>query len=205
MIKKENLKQKLEIFLETGKGFEVSFLKSGILDKLEEYYHNKYRSNIKIRNSLIGIYHELVSKKRKSFTPGTFIGQQGKINSQILTKYVLEIVLKWDFAETVHKISYNILYKNHLRSVKQCYSNLYELLTDIYPGKKFKPYYFKKYKNIWLDKNNNLNEDLIREAIYEFVNILIKKNSKYKLKNISKWMNYKLFQKKILPYNASLS
>ncbi|MBT3464236.1 hypothetical protein HOD20_03300 [archaeon] len=170
---------------------------------------HRYKTSSQIKDFLINQYSEVKNAKhpRKIFTPGIFVGLQGKMNCAILTKYVIENILNWDFGTAVHKSSYKIFYENHLRCVEQCFGNLYELLIECYPERNLKPYYFKNYKNIWKDEKGIMKEELVRGAIREFVSILTEKRGKYryKLKTIPKWMNYKLFQKSILPYGSNLS
>jgi hypothetical protein len=170
-------------------------------------YSKKYLANSKIRIALIGLYDEICQKKKKIFSPGLFFGYQGKLNCSIISKHVIENVLHYEFSESVSSLSYSVLYKNHLRSVKECFPSIYDLLVAIYPEKKLKPYYFKKHKDVWFDENNKRNDDLVREAIREFIGILTSPQSKYKhkLKDIPKWISYKTFHKNILPYSANLS
>jgi len=183
-------------------------LRNDILSAINETgYVKKYRTSYIIRDSLIKIYTEIHDNKRKIFSPGLFVGLQGRLNCAILTRHVIEDVLKWDFSTAIHYISYKTLYKYHLRSTKQCYKNLYEVLMAAYPERYLKPYYFKKYKNIWFDDKGNMKHDLVKEAIRELVDIFTDKKGKYKynFKIMPKWINYKMFQKSILPYNANLS
>ena len=183
---------------------DLSLLRNDILSTIDEKYLNLYKNSKNIKNALIQSYNQIKNKEQKIFSPGIFMGNQGKINATILTRYVIEDILKWDFSTAVHKLSYKILYKHHLRSVKQCYDNLYDVLMEAYPNRYLKPYYFKKYKNVWFE-NGIMKTELVKEAIREFIYTLIKKNKKYKLNTLPKWINYKLFQKKILPYKVNLS
>ena len=118
---------------------------------------------------------------------------------------MIEKVLGWDFSQAVNKITYKILYKHHLRSVKHCYKNLYDLLKACYPERLLKPYYLKKHRNVWFDDEGNMKADLAREAIREFVGIITCQKEKHRLKDIPKWINYRWFHRKILPYETSLS
>jgi len=168
---------------------------------------NLYLNSYAVKKVLVNQYEEIISGNRKNFSPGTFMGFQGKINCSIITKHVIEERLGFDFSRSVHELSYKLLYQNHLRCTKHCFDSIYDLLIFIYPERKLKPYYFKKHKNVWLNSDGSINQNLCREAIREFVGILTDRKGKYgfKLKSIPKWINYKLFQKKILPYGASLS
>ena len=165
----------------------------------------KYLSSNIIKNKLLEQYNDIKTNKRKIFTPGIFIGLQGRLNCLIITKHVIENELKWDFSDVVQKINYKILYKHHLRSIKQVFSNLYELILELYPNRNIKPYYFKKYRNAWKNEDNSLNHDLIKQAVRELITILSIKKKNYKINNIPKWISYNHFQKKILPYGANLS
>jgi hypothetical protein len=187
-----------------------SLLRNDVLSNLlgsagKNNYAALYLNSVSIRNVLVEQYNEIrdPAKPRKTFSPGLFKGYQGKLNCAIITRYVIENEFRWGFSTAVHKLNYKMLYSHHLRSVKECFENLYELLKAAYPERELKPYYFKKYRNVWHDEQGNLKAELVREAIREFVSILTRQG--YKFRSMPKWINYKLFQKKILPYNSNLS
>ena len=98
-----------------------------ICDKFpEKKLEIKYLNSLAIKNQILNQYNDIKLGKRKIFSPGIFIGIQGKLNCLIVTKHVIENELKWDYSDIVQKINYKILYKHHLRSVKQVFSNLYD-------------------------------------------------------------------------------
>lgn len=175
----------------------------------KEALKQKYLSHPQIQTSLIKIYGDVLNenKQRQTFGPGTFVGLQGKLNCIILTKYVIENKLEWSLAEVVQKISYKTLYKYKLRCTKSCFNHIYDLIMACYLEADLKPYYFKKASHVWVDEEGNKNKELIKQAIREFVSVLTdpKGNHKHKLKNIPRWINYKMFRKSILPYNTNLS
>lgn len=182
-------------------------LRDDLLTDVPDHAVRDYMANDRINELLASQFREIDEGKRMTFSPGLFVGLQGKANCAILAKHIIEKILRWDFTEAVKRLTYKSLYRNHLRSAKQCFQNLFELLVFAYPGRNLKPYYFKKYKNVWFDSSGRVKKDLVREAIQEFVSILTDPRGKYKykLKEIPKWTSYKLFQKKILPYGANLS
>jgi len=182
-------------------------IKSNPLKK--EFFKKKYLSNFNIKKILFKIHDEVISEHndRQTFGPGTFTGYQGKLNCIILTKRVIEDKLNWSLFDVVQNINYKILYKYNLRCSKSCFDHLYNLIMDCYPDADLKPYYFKKASNVWFDKNGQKNELMIKEAIREFVSVLSnpKGKYKYKLKELPRWINYKLFREPVLPYDTNLS
>ncbi len=169
----------------------------------------KYLNNNSIKQELVRIHEEILSDTnlRQTFGPGTFQGLQGKLNCIILTKRVIEEKLNWSLFDVVQKINYRVLYKYKLRCTKSCFTHLYQLIMNCYPDAELKPYYFKKASNIWLNKAGDLNKELITEAMREFISVLTnsKGKYKYKLKEMPRWVNYKLFRLPILPYETNLS
>ena len=178
-------------------------------ERLREKYKQRYLQSDIVRNTLFEIYEEFnhPMNPRKTFGSGTFIGLQGKLNCIILTKYVIEHKLKWGIGEVLDRISYKVLYQHHLRCAKQCFDHIRDLIINAYPDKNLKLYYFKLSQRIWFDENGNINKELVKEAIIELISILTNPKGKYKLplNTMPRWVNYKLFQKKILPYHRNLS
>lgn len=173
----------------------------------KEYYFKMYLNSYAVKKKLIALHDEIEEGKRKTFSPGLFVGEQGKINCAILSRFIIEEKLGWDFPDAVHRLTYRKLYKNHLRSAKQCFANLYELLMTAYPEKNLKPYYFKKYKNVWFDSRGRMKKETVAEAVHELIDTFTDPLGKYryKIRDMPKWISYKLFQKKVLPYNTNLS
>jgi len=214
MVKKsKNIEDELKsiLNLSSNKIKNRTILRNDILAKLNDSpeYIDKYKNSYAVKKELISIYDEINDKNnsRKIFSPGLFVGLQGRINCAIISRHVIENVLKMDFATAVHKLNYKILYKHKLRSIKQCFDSIYSLLIETYPERNLKPYYFKKHKNVWFNESGEMDKLLVKEAIREFIEILTNQRGKYKykLKTIPKWITYKHFQKNILPYNANLS
>lgn len=156
----------------------------------------------KLHNQILDDHHP-----RQSFGPGTFEGLQGQLNCVILTKQVIEEKLRWSVPQTVKNINYNILYKYKLRCTKTCFKHLYELIMACYPEEELKPYYFKKASKIWFNDDGGMIEEVVKEAIREFVGVLTnpKDVHKYKIKHLPTWINYKMFREPLLPYETNLS
>ncbi len=179
--------------------------------KEQELIIKRYKNSHVIKTILSNLYEELLADKRKAFPPGTFKGLQGRLNSAILFKYVFVDKLGWNLRKIITELDKKTLYQHKLRSVFQCYPNIYELMKESFPEGHIKPYYFTKIKNIWKNKNKHspstLNETLIREAITELVTILTDRGGQYRysFKQLPQWIRYQHFQKKILPYGANLS
>ncbi|MBU1201949.1 MAG: hypothetical protein KJ583_00525 [Nanoarchaeota archaeon] len=208
----ELLNEKKEIDNSLAKTLIREDILSRIIEKnplKKELLIKKYLNNKTIKNTLAKIHQEVMDdySKRQTFGPGTFSGLQGQLNCIILTKRVIEEELKWSISEVIQKINYKTLYKYKLRCTKTCFTHLHELIISSYPDANLKPYYFKKASNVWIDKNGQKNEVLIKEAIREFINVLTnpKGKYKYKFKELPKWVNYKLFRMPLLPHNTNLS
>ena len=174
-----------------------------------EQYISLYLESGVIQSLLVSILKEFENRhnSRKSFGPGMFVGEQGRLNCIILTKYVLEEKLRMSFAEVMQKTSFKLLYENRLRCAKVCFRHLADLIIACYPETKLKPYYFMNYRGMWFDAERQFKEDLAKEALREFVSILIKndRTRKHKLKDIPRWLSFRMFQQQLLPYNRSLS
>ena len=179
-------------------------------------YVSLYRSSPYIRELLIAVHREfsgdaraggtVAGSRRKSFGPGMFTGEQGRLNCVILTRYVLEERLGMSFAEVMQTVSFRLLYKERLRCAKVCFSHLAELLIATYPEKDLKPYYFKNYRGMWYAKGR-FRDDLAREALCEFVDILVRsdRSRRRTLKSLPRWLTFRMFQEQLLPYGRSLS
>ena len=125
----------------------------------------------------------------------------------LLTRYVLEEKLRWGIGEVMQSLSYRLLYKHHLRCSKKCFHHISDLVMMAYPEKKLKPYYFNRVRGIWREEKGRLKRDLVRESLREFISILTDPNGKYryKIKSLPRWVSYRLFQRKVLPYGRNLS
>ncbi len=186
-------------------------LRNDILSKIKRKssdLNREYQKNELIKNVLVGIHNEILDEnnKRKTFAPGTFQGIQGKLNCIILTKNFIKNK-KWSLAEVMNNLNYRILYKYKLRCSKTCFKHLYKLIKECYPNENLKPYYFKKATHIWVDKYGHKNNELIKDAIREFIEVFMNQKGqyKYKLKNLPCWINYKMFREPMLPYGVNLS
>jgi hypothetical protein len=178
--------------------------------KKKPLYLYKYRTNLQIKEVLIEMYEEINNKERKTFSPGIFMGFQGKMNSVILARYLFEEKLNWGLSTTVRNLNKDLLDKNNLRTVRNCFDHIYELVIACYPDKELKPYYFKNARGIWHDKKGKINYELVHEAIREFITALVDpkgKFGKYKhnMKKMPQWISYQLFQKPVLPFDNNLS
>jgi len=175
--------------------------------KMRQEYLSLYRNSRYIKRMLLALLDEFDEKKRKSFGPGMFTGEQGKLNCIILTRYVLEEKLGMSFAEVMQKVSFRLLYKHRLRCAKSCFSHLADLITEAYPETELKPYYFKNYRGMWFNDDGSFREGLAKEALREFITVVIKsdRSRKRKLKNLPRWLSFRMFQQPLLPYDRSLS
>ncbi|NTV24040.1 MAG: hypothetical protein HGA85_06760 [Nanoarchaeota archaeon] len=179
--------------------FKKSLLRN---DVLPVEYKEEYLRSQNVRKALVEIYDEV--RAGKSFSPGIFVGTQGKLNCAILSRHVMENILGWDFSESVTKVNYKTLYEYNLRCSKSCFVSLYELLRYAYPEIALKPYYFKRHRDAWM-KEGTLDKALAKEAIRELVGRLIEKDKKKKVRTIPQWISYRHFQKPVLPHGATLS
>ncbi|MBS3163928.1 hypothetical protein J4439_00690 [Candidatus Woesearchaeota archaeon] len=164
-----------------------------------------YRFNPLIKRLLVKTLEEF-SRQRKSFSPGMFVGEQGRLNCVILTRHVLEEKLGMTFAEVMQRASFRLLYAHHLRCAKVCFRHLADLIMACYPEKELKPYYFRNYRGMWL-LGGKFNEELAGQALREFVDLLVWGDRKHKRKigSMPQWLTFRMFQRRILPYDRSLS
>ncbi|MEC2713768.1 DUF4046 domain-containing protein [Bacillus cereus] len=90
------------------------------------------------------IYQEILDGKRSRFPPRTWIENENKGFAKRVTKYLIEIVLKWDSKELKQKWSQKIIIKYKLGgSLGIVYHNSpYAMLNDLYPDC-FKEWEFK--------------------------------------------------------------
>lgn len=177
--------------------------------KRREHYLSLYRESHAIQALLISTLKDFEAgrKPRKSFGPGMFTGEQGRLNCVILTRHVLEEKLGMSFAEVMQKTSFRLLYSHRLRCAKVCFRHLADLIIACYPEKELKPYHFKNYRLMWFDKDGSFRDEMARKALREFIETLIRgdRTGRRKLRNIPRWLTFRMFQQQLLPYNRSLS
>ena len=178
--------------------------------KKKPLYIHKYRNSLQIKEVLVEMYQEINDNKRKTFPPGIFMGYQGKLNIVILARYLFEEKLQWSLSTVVRSLNKDLLDNNNLRTVRNCFEHIYELVLECYPDKGLKPYYFKNARGVWHDKKGKINYKLVHEAVREFISILADGKGKYgkynyNMKKMPQWISYKLFQQPVLPYDNNLS
>lgn len=83
----------------------------------------------------IEIYKAILNKDRKQF-PINFWQDNGKEKADIIFKYLIEEILKWDINETINEFNYGIVSKYHLVTplnlfYNQCVGNI---IRSIYPN-----------------------------------------------------------------------